>query len=162
MEMEFGMERIMCWLKTHHLFSSMLLAPVPQREAGLATKTLGAPCPDVPFPPQPAVSCRHPPQAVCGWDVQTHSGLWSSWSGSGLGLALEGLAAQATPRTLLGAGGMCGQYCLPGGSRRGMEHCAWVSFPSFWYYYVSSTPFVSLGAEDTTPILQVKIMTKVY
>lgn len=89
-EMEFRMERITCLLKTHHRFSSMLLAPVSQREAGLVTKTLGAPCPDVPFPPQPAASPRHPPRAVCGWDAQTHCGLWSSRSGSSLGLALEG------------------------------------------------------------------------
>lgn len=89
-EMEFRMKQIMCWLKMRHKFTSMLLAPISQREAGLVTKTLGAPCPDVSFPPQPAVSCRHLPQAVCGWDAQTHGGLWSSRSGSGLGLAWEG------------------------------------------------------------------------
>lgn len=36
-EMEFRMKRITCLLKMHHKFSSMLLAPVSQREAGLVT-----------------------------------------------------------------------------------------------------------------------------
>lgn len=57
---------------------------------------------------------------------------------------------------------MSRQYCLPSGVRSGMEPRAWGFFPSFWYYCVSSTQFVSCGAEDRTPILQVKIITKVY
>lgn len=106
-------------LKTHHKLSSMLSAPISQREAGLVTKALGAPSPEDPFPPQPAYPADTcPRQSAAGMHRLTVA----------CGPAGQGPAAQATPRILLGAGGMSRQYYLPGGSRNGMEHCSWVFF----------------------------------